>query len=144
MLNMFTPRVKTLFIVLQICLLADFQHSIVIIAANGILGKQIRFRNNLSMVSQKNLTFPRILWGCLSYPLFLMFINSFGYIWSGFQHFFIFLMKNGYCSSSSKKYAKMVLFGLKTHFKKYSLIIKYQLINKISDQDKIQKKPILS
>ena len=47
-----------------------------------------------------------------------MIINSFGYILSGFQHFFIFLMKNGYCRSSGKKYAKMVLFGLKTHFKK--------------------------
>ena len=30
-------------------------------------------------------------------------------------------MKNGYCRSSSKKYAKMVLFGLKTHFKKFFL-----------------------
>ena len=30
-------------------------------------------------------------------------------------------MKNGYCHSSSKKYAKMILFGLKTHFKKNSL-----------------------
>ena len=30
-------------------------------------------------------------------------------------------MKNGYCRSSSKKYAKMVLFGLKTHFKKIFL-----------------------
>ena len=27
-------------------------------------------------------------------------------------------MKNGYCPISSKKYAKMVLFGLKTHLKK--------------------------
>ena len=27
-------------------------------------------------------------------------------------------MKNGYCHSSGKKYAKMVLFGLKTHFDK--------------------------
>ena len=30
-------------------------------------------------------------------------------------------MKNGYCRSSGKKYAKMVLFGLKTHFKKFFL-----------------------
>ena len=50
-----------------------------------------------------------------------MIINSFGYILSGFQHFFIFLMKNGYRHSSSKKYAKMVLFGLKTYFKKFFL-----------------------
>ena len=27
--------------------------------------------------------------------------------------------KNGYCCSSSEKYAKMVLFGLKTHFKNF-------------------------
>ena len=50
-----------------------------------------------------------------------MIINSFGYILSGFQHFFIFLMKNGYCRSSSKKYAKMELFGLKTHLIKIFL-----------------------
>ena len=31
------------------------------------------------------------------------------------------MMKNGYCRSSGKKYAKMVLFGLKTHFKKFFL-----------------------
>ena len=30
-------------------------------------------------------------------------------------------MKNGYRHSSSKKYAKMVLFGLKTHLKKIFL-----------------------
>ena len=30
-------------------------------------------------------------------------------------------MKNGYCRRSSKKYAKMVLFGLKTHFEKIFL-----------------------
>ena len=30
-------------------------------------------------------------------------------------------MKNGCCHISSKKYAKMVLFGLKTHFKKIFL-----------------------
>ena len=30
-------------------------------------------------------------------------------------------MKNGYCRSSGKKYAKMVLFGLKTHFEKIFL-----------------------
>ena len=51
----------------------------------------------------------------------IMIINSFGYILSGFQHFYIFLMKNGYCHSSGKKYAKMVLLGLKTHFKKFFL-----------------------
>ena len=49
-----------------------------------------------------------------------MIINSFGYM-GGFQHFFIFLMKNGYCRSSGKKYAKMVLFVLKTHFEKIFL-----------------------
>ena len=38
--------------------------------------------------------------------------------WVHFEKFFIFLMKNGYCHSSSKKYAEMILFGLKTHFKK--------------------------
>ena len=27
-------------------------------------------------------------------------------------------MENGYCCSSSEKYAKMILFGLKTNFKK--------------------------
>ena len=30
-------------------------------------------------------------------------------------------MKNGYCHSLSEKYAKMVLFGLKTYFKKFFL-----------------------
>ena len=35
-----------------------------------------------------------------------------------FLALFIFLMKNGYCHSLSEKYAKMVLFGLKTHFEK--------------------------
>ena len=53
--------------------------------------------------------------------LFLIIIKSFGYILSGFKHFFIFLVKNGYCPTSSKKYAKMVLFDLKTHFKKFFL-----------------------
>ena len=47
-----------------------------------------------------------------------MIINIFGYILSGFWHFFRYLMKNGLCRSSGKKYAKMVLFGLKTHFEK--------------------------
>ena len=50
-----------------------------------------------------------------------MIFNSFGYIQSGFQHFFIFLMKNGYYCISSEKYAKTVLFGLKTHSKKIFL-----------------------
>ena len=50
-----------------------------------------------------------------------MIINIFGYILSSFEQFFIFLMKNGCCRSSSKKYAKMVLFGLKTYFKKIFL-----------------------
>ena len=56
-----------------------------------------------------------------------MIINSFGDILSGFYHFFKFLMQNGYCHSSSEKYAKMVLFGLKTHFKKFFLGYFYPL-----------------
>jgi len=31
--------------------------------------------------------------------------------------------ENGYCRSSGKKYAKMVLFELKTHFKKMSWVV---------------------
>ena len=41
--------------------------------------------------------------------------------WVHFVWFFIFLMKNGYYCSSSKKYTKMVLFGLKTNFKFFFL-----------------------
>ena len=35
-------------------------------------------------------------------------------------HFDWFLALFSYCFSSSKKYTKKVLFGLKTHFKKFS------------------------
>ena len=47
-----------------------------------------------------------------------MIINSFEYIWSGFYHFFIFLMKNGFCHSSVKKYTKIVNLVSKPILKK--------------------------
>ena len=54
----------------------------------------------------------------------LIVTNDYQQFWVHFECFlalFHISDKNGYCHSSSNKYAKMVLFGLKTYFKKIFL-----------------------